>query len=158
MSIFSGLKKIQFSLPDLEEIKEISNRSTLLCFNFHPPPHYIQLRGGGSPKSFLKKFFLTAPSLISQHSTVRSTSSFLARRVWVLCSAGGDSDSRYKVKRNMLLDEKKNLMLCRYRHERTLLDTLLMIEKKRKNCGKQGEQKNGLEILKKTISSLVLSS
>ena len=58
----------------------------------------------------------------------------------------------------MLLDEKKNLMLCRYRHERTLLDTLLMIEKKRKNCGKQGEQKNGLEILKKTISSQVLSS
>ena len=45
---------------------------------------------------------------------------------------GGDSDSRYKLKRKMLLDIKMNFMLCRYRHFKTLLDTLLIIEKKGK--------------------------
>ena len=54
---------------------------------------------------------------------------------------GGDSDSRYKLKRKMLLDIKMNLMLCRYRHFKTLLDTLLIIEKKRKNYSKLGEHK-----------------
>ena len=72
---------------------------------------------------------------------------------------GGNSDSSYKVKRKMLLDLK---MLCSKAVDtdmfRTLLDTLLIIEKKEKLRQTWRTQKNGLEILKKTISIQVLSS